>query len=479
MQRSTVWRECVKTLIDSLVNAPSAAAREVGKVWQWAFNRLDEHPDDFNLLQDSNPETQVSLVKEFLTACERRARGEAASDQKMVQYAIEKSLPISDAPDPYQISREVADALATFGMFLGHQGHNTIDAPSRFPYTAALFGFHGQVFKDILESKKIPVSQREILQEVAKYVPKGEVQKEYFRRCEAAANIEALFGFSKRLLTATDVYQRGLEFYKASSRVGPAITLTFSNTSGLWNPLERHGTADFIRRYGINQEAHLKFKDGFRSTNFTDGILNPALACRRLYLFNEEDTWEGFRKARSSATKVNVFDQDAKELVEEVCNRIQATSGTLHLVSVKNWGEFPPLALVTRVSSEVLMFSNRGSDLSISHAFWCNLREKGHQKEQIDRRVSTVLKAVGDMATGGLLSVLTSLTPFLESLIGRAEYLANVRDRFVGERIRRLLDEEPARVLSELEYRFGLDLEYITPPMLRAQLSKAIEGAGE
>jgi len=393
----------------------------------------------------------------------------------MVEYAVQNSLPISSAPSSRKVSQEVADALAAFGMFLGHEGQNTIDSPSRFPYTTALFGFQEHIFKDILESKQIPEGQWEILEEVAKHVPHGDIQREYFRRCEAAADIETLFGFSKRLLTATDVYQRGLAFYKTSSRIGPAVTLTFSNTSGLWNPLERDGTTHFNRRYSVESASTLKFKDGFRSTNFTDGILNPALACRRLYLFNETDTWEGFLNARSAARDKAAFDEEARRLVEEVCARMEGATGTLHLVAVRNWAEFAPLGLVTRVSSDVVMFSNRGSDLSISHAFWCNLSERGRSREKALRRISTVLKAVTEMATGGLLTVLASLVPFLESLFGKLEYVAKAQERITGERMRRLLDDAPAQILGQLSDRFGLDLEYITPPMLRQQLSTYIE----
>ena len=475
MERSEVWKQCVKALILSLVDAPSSCAREVGKIWEWAFSRLEEHPDDFNSLQDKSSDTQISLVKQFLKTCEVRAQGQRASDQEMVEYVVDNSLSVSDAPITKKVSREVADALAAFGMFLGHKSQNTIDSPSRFPYTAALFGFHNRVFEDILESKQIPEGQRAILKEIAKYIPKGDVQREYFKRCEAAANVERLFGFSKRLLTATDVYQRGLDFYRTSSRLGPAMTLTFSNTSGLWNPLERAGTAEFVRCYGVASQAHLKYKDAFRSTNFTDGILNPALACRRLYLFNEVNTCNGFKNARAAAQDKAKFDEHSKKLVEEVCKRIEAAVGTLHLVAVKNWTEFPPLNLVTRVSSDVVMFSNRGSDLAISHAFWCNLSEQGRSKAKTLGRVSTILKATSEMASGGLLTVLASVAPFLEALLGRLEYITKVKERFTGERMRRLLDDEPVQILAELDEQFGLDLEYITPTMLRQKLSALIQ----
>jgi hypothetical protein len=473
MERSETWWECVRSVIESLVNSPSVAAQEVGKVWRWAFSRLQDRPDDFNLLQ--NPDVQLSLVKEFMTTCELRARGTKTSDRKIVEFTLDKSVPLTDAPSTAQISKEIADALSAFGMFIGHEGHNSIDSPGRFAYSTALFGFDKEVFKDILESKQIPEGQRKILEEVAKHMPKGKARQEYFRRCEAAANIERLFGFSKRLLTATDVYQRGLEFYKASSRLGPAVTLTFSNTSGLWNPLERYGTAEFIRRYGITSASSLVWKDGFRSTNFTDGILNPSLACRRLYLFNVSNTWKGFADARALARNQTAFDQEAMKLVEQVCTRMESVVGTLHLVSVKNWTDFPPLALVTRVSDNTIMFSNRGSDLSIAHAFWCCRSEREERVQRIKERSWDVLKALADMASAGLLTVFERTLPLLESLFGRIDYLRKASEKVAGERMRRLLDEEPAVILSELKDQFGLEVEYLTPAILRAQVEEAFK----
>jgi len=295
MDRSQAWTQCVRVIIDALSNAPSPAAREVGRIWEWAFTRLEANPQKFNDIQ-----TRVGrrgLVQEFITTCERRSQGETVSDAPFVNYTMNRSLPLEDAPVSRQISVEVANALAAFGMFLGHEGNNTIDSPSRFPYTVALFGFHEHVLRDILESKRIPAEQRDILLEVAMHIPRGDIQREYFCRCEAAARIERFFGFSTCLLSATDVYQRGLDFYKSASRTGPRSTLTFSNTSGLWNPLERSGTAEFRRQYGVREGQRLAFKDGFRATNFEDGILNPALACRRIYVFNEQDTWNAFAAA--------------------------------------------------------------------------------------------------------------------------------------------------------------------------------------
>jgi len=470
MQRKETWYDCVRSVIDALLTASDTAAREVGKVWQWAFSELEKSPKNFNLLQNTSPENLEKLVEEFLRTCERRARGETISDRSLVELTLDSSLSLNEVPANQQISKEVADALAAFGMFLGHAGHNAIDSPSRFPYATALFGLHDKVLADIIESKRIPEEQRKILLSVASFIPRGGVQKEYFRRVEAAAKIEKLFGFSIRLLSPTDVYQRGFEFYKIASRIEESITLTFSNTSGLWNPHERLGSAEFVRRYGRKPGADFKFKDGFRSTNFTDGILNDSLVCRRIYFFNEEDTWNALRSSRNAAENVAAFDEDAKLFAEEVCKRIEASTGKLYLVAVKNWSKFPPLALVSRVSHETLMFSNRGSDLSISHAFWCSLTREGHQKERRVRYIEKILYKVADLASGGVLSTLESLSPFLQDIYGRIELMA-------AERMRRILDEEPGMVITHLEDQFGIEVESITSQILRDRLDHALQSS--
>jgi|GEM_PF-4436909 len=472
MDRGRIWREVVGTVLRTLTVAPDAAAREVGRVWQWAFERLEKQPDHFNQLQESSPEHLDELICEFLQIAEARASGQSVSDASFVDKAVRHSLALEDAPPACCTSKEVADALAAFGMFIGHDGHNGIDSGGRFPYTCALFGLRTSVLEDILQSKQIPEEQRKILLTVAKHVPAGDRSRTYFRRLEAATMIERVFGFSRKLIASTDVYALGREFYRLSSQHGPQITVTVSNTSGLWNPHERLGTAEFVRRFGRTADATLPYKDGYRATNFTDGILNPAYACRRIYVYNSRDTWDAFQRARAAAQNTAAFDTYAKQLVTEVAARTTAYPGTLHLVSVGDFDTCRPLALVTRASKDVLMFSNRGSDYSIAHAFWCHLRHS--QARSIGGEGARILAIVGDLVSRGLLSSLKALLPLLEGIFGRSSVGKTAREFYAGEIIRASLYGGVESFQEMLSENLGLESHYITAPLLWEELHDRI-----
>jgi hypothetical protein len=474
MDRSTIWKEVVGAVLKTLTVAPDPAAREVGKVWQWAFERLERQPEQFNQLQGSRPEHLDELVREFLQIAEARARGQSVSDLSFVNKAVQHSLPLEDAPSLYHTSKEVADALAAFGMFIGHHGHNAIDSGGRFPYTCALFGLRKDVLQDILQSKQLPEEQRKIVMKVAKHVPAGDGAKTYFRRLEAATSVERLFGFSRKLIASTDVYALGREFYRLSSQRGPRITLTVSNTSGLWNPHERLGTAEFVRRFGKKPGATLPYKDGYRATNFTDGILNPDHACTRIYVYNSRDTWYAFERARQAAQNTDAFDEYTRQLMAEVAKRSTAYPGTLHLISVEDFDACRPLTLVTRASKDVLMFSNRGSDFSIAHAFWCHLRHS--QARNIAGDGARILAIVGDLVSAGLLSSLKALFPLLEAIIGRSAIGTKAREFYAGEIVRGSLRGSVESFQEMLSEKLGLESVYVTAPILSKELRARIGG---
>lgn len=473
MDRGIIWKEVVGAVLKTLTVAPDPAAREIGRVWRWAFERLEKQPDHFNQLQESSPEHLDELIREFLKIAEARASGQSVSDAAFVQKAVQHSLAIEDAPPTYRTSKEVADALAAFGMFIGHAGHNAIDSGGRFPYTCALFGLQTSVLEDILRSKRIPEEQRKILLTVAKHVPTGDRSKTYFRRLEAATWIERAFGFSRKLIASTDVYALGSEFYRLSSRHGPQITVTISNTSGLWNPHERLGSAEFVRRFGKKANSTLPYKDGYRATNFTDGILSPFHACTRIYVYNSRDTWDAFGRARAAAQNTDAFDEYAKQLVTEVAARSTTYPGTLHLVSVGDFDACRPLALVTRASKDVLMFSNRGSDLSIAHAFWCHLRRSRTRSQASD--VGRTIGIVGDLASSGILSALKDLLPLLEGIFGRSAIGTKAREFYAGEIIRGSLTGNVESFQEMLLDRFGLESDYVTAPVLSDELHARID----
>jgi hypothetical protein len=457
IKRQRQWEEVIRVIVRTLCESNDAVAREVGRVWEYAFDQVKGGEKPWIRMQESA--TQNKLLREFLL------NGDSSADT-----ALNASFNLDGLPRARMPSAEVAAALAAFGMFLGHKKQCAIDSLGRLPYTCALFDVPPKVFGDILETKKLSDVEREIIRRVAKLFPADPERRNYFRNAEAAAYIQQQFRFTHQLLTSTDVYQRGLEFYQqASKHDGPANTVTISNTSGLWNPHERLGTGDFVRRYQMKYPNELSFKDGFRATNFVDGILCPAHACRRIYLFNREGTWDAFRKAREAAKNMKAFDKDATRFLEEVCARMLSPVGPLHLVAVNNFAECGALPLATRISHGVLMFSNRhpNSNLPITHAFWCILESDS----KVDP-LAKVLQIVTDLAFSGVGSGLQALLPFLESLYGDAKTVKTIKEGLCAELVRRGLDSEPNVLLRLLRTRFKLDLEYLTPEMLRAEFKR-------
>ena len=100
------------------------------------------------------------------------------------------------------------------------------------------------------------------------------------------------------------------------------------------------------------------------------------------------------------------------------------------------------------------MFSNRGSNNSISHAYWCQIEHRWQ-----DKAVNAAEKLL-EIMKGIKLTTLEQLVPLLGRLYGP----------FTGERMRRLLDAEPTNVLIQLAEILGLQLESISPDRLRSDL---------
>lgn len=457
IKRQRQWEEVIGVIVRTLCESNDAAAREVGRVWKYAFEQVKGGEKPWIRMQESV--TQKKLLREFLLNGDRSA-----------DTALDASFNLDDLPQAKMPSPEVAAALATFGMFLGHKKQCAIDSLGRLPYACALFDVPPQAFGDILKTKKLSDVEQKIVRRVAKHFPADPNRRNYFRNAEAAAYIQQQFRFSHQLLSSTDVYQRGADFYRqASKNDGPANTVTISNTSGLWNPHERLGTTEFVRRYQMRYPHELPFKDGFRSANFVDGILSPAHACRRIYLFNRAGTWDAFCKAREAAKNRTAFDKDAALFLEEVCARMTSPVGPLHLVAVNNFADCGALPLATRISHDVLMFSNRHPDrnLPITHAFWCVLESDG----KLDCLIN-VLKTVADVALNGAGSGLQSIHPFLENLYGKSKTIKAIENGLKLEAIRRSLDADPAVLLRSLRTGFKLDLEYLTPAMLRDEFKR-------
>lgn len=360
------WWKLIDDIIRVLVDSNDAAAREIGTTWRKMFVFLRENPPAFNELTDSHPSNQQKVLERFFSLIAARERGEVVSDDLAIEAFVEHSRPVT------KMSKEICEALGAFGMFLTHKGQVFVDVPSRFLYTTALFGIGKKVLDDLLDSHPLSPYQREIIMRIASVVPKHRFGGGYFKTMTAAASLERSLGFSVRLLSQRDVYIKGSEFYQSATLNDRENTLTFANTSGLWNPLERLGSSEFEKRYGIAAGFSVDPKDGYRAKNFSHGILNAKYKCNRLYFFNPAETWASFRKAMQAARCKTAFEEDAGRFVRQVSDFI--TDGRLHLVALENFAELDFPKLITRISAEIIMFSNRNSDkANIAHALWCNL----------------------------------------------------------------------------------------------------------
>lgn len=452
MKRAKIWMQSLRALIQDLCDSENAAARETGRIWKWAFEKTSEADRPWIAMQD--PITQRDLLWEFLRINEECARNKGqegvVTEASLCDKRLRAGYSLSDLPKTIQPSYEVAAALSAFGMFVGHKDWRCIDSLGRLPYTCALFDLPPRIFDDICRTKRLTDDERAVIMAVKRCFPTDPKRRKYFKRIELAAIVQSQFGFTHELITSTDVYQRGYSFYKSASAGEAGLSLTISNTSGLWNPHERLGTEEFHRRYGVKDGCTLKYKDAFRETNFTDGILNAGLACCRLYMFNDGSTWEAFRKARSAAKNVEAFDSDAIRFVEQTCSRMGGVSGALELVAIRNFAECDALPIVTRASHSVLMLSNRNPGATINHAFWCALESNGALPV-----LEGVLKTVADMATAGVFSKLVSLPPFMKVLYGTPECM------------RRWLKCNATETRSILSKTFKLKTDPLTPENLR------------
>ena len=463
MRRKDEWQQAVRAIIDTLCNSNDSAGREVGRIWQWAFEQVTQK-EQWLRIQD--PATQRDLLAEFLRTNERKAQKLPASDHSLAEKTAQAGFDLTDLPPACKPSQEVTAALSAFGMFFGHEKHNVIDSLVRLPYTCALFDLPPQILADIFQTKRLTEPEQEVLHRVAACLPADKEQRNYFRRLEAAAILQGQFRFSHELITSTDVYRRGHKFYKDASRDGPGVTLTISNTSGLWNPYERFGTAKASQLYGLKEIAGLPLKDAFREANFSDGILNPAHACRRIYLFNSASIWEAFGQARAAAADRRKFDEVAQGLLAEVCSRMSSAVGTLHLVAVRDFDTCAALPIATRISAKTLMFSNRSSTLAITHAFWCNLESEGCLEP-----LAKILETTADLVSDGTLKLLEPLRDLLAGMYGAVDVATCTQDFLAPEILRRGLNAEPHAIIGALRTQFKLDAEYLTPEMLKAELA--------
>jgi len=205
-----------------------------------------------------------------------------------------------------------------------------------------------------------------------------------------AAHASKLYGCSLETLRAEDVYSRAYQFY---SDCGLSQNMTFSTSSGLPNPLERHGTDWYLDRYDVDPSndsvADLLLKNPFRTINFTKGVLNQELLCPRLYVWESKGTGKALQKAWA-AVPVNNKDLFYADSVDRLAECLRMPQ--LRIMEIPMFE--PWMKRLTRNGPKSIMISFRGPiSKKISHAININYA-KASEMEGLYRLVLPVGAAV-------------------------------------------------------------------------------------
>ncbi len=193
-----------------------------------------------------------------------------------------------------------------------------------------------------------------------------------------AAQGSRFYGCRVETLEPEDIYSRAYEFF---SECGISQSMIFSISSGLPNPLERHGTQWYLNRYNINPDNEavkdLLLKNPFRIVNFSRGILNNNLPCERIYVWEMERTRIALRKAYEAVPKEKkeLFISDAIEKISECLSFPKLR--ILEIPSFETW-----MTRLTRNGPNTIMISFRGTTSKrISHG----INIKFSRAEEIDQ----------------------------------------------------------------------------------------------
>lgn len=181
-----------------------------------------------------------------------------------------------------------------------------------------------------------------------------------------------------------DVYTRAYQFY---TDCGLAQSVTFSTSSGLPNPLERHGSHWYLDHYEVDPDneavADLLLKNPFRMSNFAMGILNTQVLCKRLYVWELHGTSKALRKAYAAVPddKKDLFVTDA---IDELAQCFAVPQ--LRILEVPTFDSW--MTRLTRNAPNSIMVSFRGPiSKRISHAVNLNFASA----EEIDSIYKQVL----------------------------------------------------------------------------------------
>lgn len=214
----------------------------------------------------------------------------------------------------------------------------------------------------------------------------GERFRDVLYRC--VFGLSRLYGVPPiKKLKPEDFYIGGYPFYM---RHQGEPTITFSTSSGLPNPLERYGTDEFVRRYSIppDNAGDLLLKNPYRSDNFSKGILNKRMNCRRTYIWEKKGTSEALKEALTKVpeNKKQAFLDDAtKSLTEALMIE------KIRIIEIEEFDGW--MNRFTRNARDEIMFSLRGTESKrISEAIHIGFgMEAMQQRRRFIQRILKIL----------------------------------------------------------------------------------------
>ncbi len=188
-------------------------------------------------------------------------------------------------------------------------------------------------------------------------------------------------------LKPEDVYTKGYEFYKGHEN---ELTITFSTSSGLLNPLERYGTEEFIKRYSISLDKvdDLLLKNPYRVDNFSKGILNKNINSKRVYIWERKRTFETLKET------LNMVPRDRKQkFLDDAVNLLAEAFmfEKIKIIEINRFDEW--MRRFTRNAKGEIMLSIRGTKSKrISHAIHINFDiESMRKRERFIQRILNIL----------------------------------------------------------------------------------------
>ncbi|MCJ7498484.1 MAG: hypothetical protein MUO78_10205, partial [candidate division Zixibacteria bacterium] len=240
--------------LDSLLNAIDK--NEIEELNNEAKNSLENFPKIEQKVDDIDGQSEESkLIQAF---------GDVDIEKTNIKY--------DDPWDPLSTILKMSFADPILYSFLKHQfslrdqhDYNEVKKSFFSPLHHTLKESLGEKFKDVLYLSVFQLSHLYGVPPIKKFKP-------------------------------ADVYTGGYPFYKGHEGES---TITFATSSGLPNPLERFGTDKFVQKYSVPSDpgGDLLLKNPFRMDNFTKGILNNDINCKRIYVWEKDRTSKALKEA--------------------------------------------------------------------------------------------------------------------------------------------------------------------------------------